>query len=174
LGVNWNADVSINQALSSSTQSYIDYRADAVANFEGSRYLNTTARSGFVYRSFGDSEGQRAAVSELYNGGIGNNRGYRFASATSSQWPDSRAISQSYLQLEFPILGSKLLGQTLITPFIDFSMLANEGFDTVETFTSLGVGFSFSVLSVPVRVDVASSLSGADGDVVFYFSLGAR
>ena len=174
LGVNWNADVSINQALSSSTQSYIDYRADAVANFEGSRYLNTTARSGFVYRSFGDSEGQRAAVSELYNGGIGNNRGYRFASATSSQWPDSRAISQSYLQLEFPILASKLLGQTLITPFIDFSMLANEGFDTVETFTSLGVGFSFSVLSVPVRVDVASSLSGADGDVVFYFSLGAR
>lgn len=169
----WKSALSLSHALSGLTESFVELAGNASMYFRSSRTIGLDVHMGLTYRSFFDGS-ERAEVSQLYNGGIDSNRGYRYASATTGQWLDSSSITKTYFQLDFPLAKKISLGDSKMIPFLDLSMLSADGFATNEIFWGIGIGTEFKVRSLPVRIDVAMPLLGDDSSVALYFSVGVK
>ena len=168
----WQTDLAVSYALSGLTQSFFELGGKASVQFHSSRTIGFDVHTGLTYRSFFDGS-ERAKISQLYNGGTDSNRGYRYASATTAQWTDSKSIGKSYVQLEFPFLAEFTFGDVNFIPFIDLSMLSADDFEANESFVGVGIGAAFNVESMPLRIDLATPLVGDDNSIALYFSLGA-
>ena len=114
------------------------------------------------------------AGSQLYAGGSNSNRGYEPFAYSSL---DAQAKSLAYTvssQVEIPITwGRDKSWISRVSPFLDATILGTDLVSRSNELLSIGLGVSGTISSFPIRLDVATPLTGsARGGVNLNFQIG--